>query len=442
MLADGSTISLDGYDDLNPILLHEPNGLLVLLFVSDRPCGTCTTGYYNIFITESTDAYYPGDDELPTFNDPIVISQGGNALNIDTTPINVQATMSLQGVAVMYQSPAGIYQGAIIPPAFTTGDIGTPGQIANNNHYTDAMLYTDFRNMQVITNNGVDVYTSTFAVSQPGSIVSNENLYYADSATPLSAAVSGYTDSVLLPLFGRLYQATQSGMNQEMVNFNNALDTADINITYISTLREPYYIFDRVVFSAYSDYGDNDLYFVDSHTLFTLLVLDGDFGNATYESTYRVFLTAGPLPAGNFGGIAAADAMCSADPNNPDFLSDFKAMIASTGVRNGSAGAQIDWVLYPNIDYIRASDGLPVATTTAAAIFPGALTNAFTGVSEAVWSGMTTAFAPSGNDCSGWTSTAGNGDTGLSSSITTNAVIANAPQACSSSTGFLYCVEQ
>jgi len=440
MLADGSNISLDGYDDLNPILLQEPNGLLVLLFLSDRPCGTCTAGYYNIFITESTDAYYPGDDELPTFNDPVVVNQSGSALNIDTVPINFQAMMALQGALVMYQTTGGIYQGAIMPPAFATGDIGIPTLLSNSSHSADSLLYTDFRNMQAITNDGADVYTSLFAVSDPGSIVPNDYLYYADNATPLSAAMSGYTDSLFLPLFGRLYQATQSGMLQDMVNFNDALDTADINITSISTLREPYYIFDRVVFSAYSNYGDNDLYFVDSHTVFTLLVLDGDFGNATDEATYRVFVTSAPVP-GNFGGIGAADAICSGDPNNPDFLSTFKAIIATAGIRSGAVGAQIDWALYANTNYIRALDGRAIATTDANAIFPGTLTNAFTGVSEAAWTGMTAAYAPSGTDCSGWTSPAGNGDTGLTNSTTTSTVISSSPQTCGSP-GSLYCAEQ
>ncbi|HMY65343.1 MAG TPA: DUF1554 domain-containing protein [Leptospiraceae bacterium] len=141
---------------------------------------------------------------------------------------------------------------------------------------------------------------------------------------------------------------------------------------------------------------------------------------------------------GNLGGLSGADAICSgAKPGGlPGTGTDYKAMLVVVGSRDYPS---TNWVLYANMQYRQADAVTVIGTTDANANFTTALTNPINpgGAAAAVWSGWDKT-----NTCTGWTSTAGNGDQGACCGLTAiPAAVDTGSTACSNSRS-LVCVQQ
>ncbi|MDH5656714.1 MAG: DUF1554 domain-containing protein, partial [Spirochaetia bacterium] len=113
---------------------------------------------------------------------------------------------------------------------------------------------------------------------------------------------------------------------------------------------------------------------------------------------------------GNLGGVTGADDKCMTNSNKPPDGKTYKAMILDVTNRRACFYGdcltdpspdvdKINWVLYPNTDYVRP-DGTPIFTSNANAIIilqpgsPGATTlsnpiSSITPIAPNVWTGMT-----------------------------------------------------
>lgn len=138
----------------------------------------------------------------------------------------------------------------------------------------------------------------------------------------------------------------------------------------------------------------------------------------------RIFVTvASSAPMSQFNGAVGADARCNSDGAKPT-ASQYKAILVDGVTRIASAGpdsgtGQVDWVLFPNTAYFRVDGITPIFTTNAQSlfIFTGGftLTNSFDTIASLFWTGLTTTWTLHADNCSGWTSNAGNGIRGSGS---------------------------
>ncbi|MCE9599304.1 MAG: DUF1554 domain-containing protein [Spirochaetia bacterium] len=175
---------------------------------------------------------------------------------------------------------------------------------------------------------------------------------------------------------------------------------------------------------------------------------------SSVASQRRIFLSA-TTHNGNFGNIAAADALCNSDANRPATTSTYKAFLADAATRTACTSTlcvtngileNVDWVLLANTTYYRANGTTPIFTTNAAAIATFPFTNSFTGTAAVFWIG--TRGTPSdwqgstANRCNFWADgTAGfQGGTGIGNS-TSNTSIRNTAPNCNVLQSLL-CVEQ
>lgn len=140
------------------------------------------------------------------------------------------------------------------------------------------------------------------------------------------------------------------------------------------------------------------------------------------SSVKRIFLTAASF-GGNLGGLTGANALCTADANNPNG-GTYKALLSG----NSAVAANQSYVRADGVTEIGASNGSGVLATP--------LTNAV-GAGAAVWTGFGT------SNCGNWTSSSGTlvfGSTGDPTSL--NSAWLNSSSALCNSARRLYCVEQ
>lgn len=152
--------------------------------------------------------------------------------------------------------------------------------------------------------------------------------------------------------------------------------------------------------------------------------------------TKKLFVT-NSTTTGNIGGIAGADSKCMADSNYPG-SGTYKALLVDGTART----TQVDWVLLPDTEYSRVSDGIVVGTTDSDGLLLFNLDNPvdasynywiFTGLNSD-WTSDTS------NDCTNWTDTGGFGSFGFGDKTDTDAISA-AQGSCTTSVK-LICVEQ
>lgn len=166
----------------------------------------------------------------------------------------------------------------------------------------------------------------------------------------------------------------------------------------------------------------------------------------------RIFITAvAPSGGGNFGGVAGGDTLCTTDANRPA-LGTYKAMIVGTGrvacttanCGTGGASEHTDWVLAPNMNYVRTDNTL-IATSTSAGIFSFPLTAGFapSGTNPELWTGLTSTWLTSGGaNCTNWTTTGGTGIVGIADLTTSGAINIYSQNCNRNDSQRLACVEQ
>lgn len=126
----------------------------------------------------------------------------------------------------------------------------------------------------------------------------------------------------------------------------------------------------------------------------------GAGGTATCNPC-RIFSTTTTVK-GNFGGAAAADAVCNNDASRPN-SSNYKAILWSS-----TRSPSNDWALTSGVAYVQADGTTPIGTADSSGFIPPPLTNPLLGTSSVYhWTGVDIAGAPvmaqSASSCSGWT---------------------------------------
>lgn len=139
-------------------------------------------------------------------------------------------------------------------------------------------------------------------------------------------------------------------------------------------------------------------------------------------SVKRIFLTAASF-GGNLGGFAGANALCTADANNPNGGA-YKALLSGNSA------------LAANQDYVRSDGVTAIGATNGSGALATPLTNAV-GTGATVWTGF------GASNCANWTSSSGSlvfGTTGDPTAL--NSAWLNSSSALCNSARRVYCVEQ
>lgn len=171
-----------------------------------------------------------------------------------------------------------------------------------------------------------------------------------------------------------------------------------------------------------------------------------DTGTTVVPTSGEILFVTDAGTMGDFGGVAAADALCNASPVKPDsatykaVLVDGSARVAcSTSYCGGGAGENVDWALAPNTGYFRP-DGTYIGTTNAQGLFDRLLINAVGLVNSEVWTGLNSDWTTS-STCSAWTDSTSFGEVGLADELGTDAIDAYL-QFCDRTNVLLYCASQ
>jgi hypothetical protein len=160
----------------------------------------------------------------------------------------------------------------------------------------------------------------------------------------------------------------------------------------------------------------------------------------------------GIAPGTGATGTLKADNWCNLDSNKPN-TSTYKAMLASsdrlacisTNCSTSGLKENRDWVLRPNITYIRAGSLLPIYNSTFNGIWDLSAPppNDISASPIVVWTGLGPSWGIDSNRCSDWTSGVGlnDGMRGLSATSTASQYISWSTFNCTANLK-LYCVEQ
>ena len=142
------------------------------------------------------------------------------------------------------------------------------------------------------------------------------------------------------------------------------------------------------------------------------------------------------------GGISGADALCvSAGAGYKAMIVDGTARRAcSTASCSAGITEHIDWVLRPNITYLRGDGVTLIATSDLAGVLPFSLAATITGAGDQAWTGLNTDWTTSAHTCNSWATTTNQGQYGQGNATGGQAISAN-NAACTASLR-LYCVEQ
>ena len=155
----------------------------------------------------------------------------------------------------------------------------------------------------------------------------------------------------------------------------------------------------------------------------------GTWAVTTQAAGTEIFRTTGSY-TGNLGGLTAADADCQTEASSLGYGGTWRALLSTSTV---NARGRID-ISYP---VVRAADG---TTTVAAASLWGSLANAVSASANTVWTGSNLSGTYSGQTCTNWTTTAGNGEFGTGNA-TTAGWIDTSSQTCGNNRN-LYCLSQ
>lgn len=286
-LANGGTISQDNSDEYSPNLLQLSNGYLVLVFGSDRTCGTCTTGHHNIFVSQSVSPY-DGID-LPIFSNPVVVTAVSTPIN-DPSPISFTATAQANDVVLyvnLWSSSGSIVKGVITNPLVPT----LPGgftSIANTAQQSNTIIGINSTGSELAT---VDYNGIAYLVKPDDTVASNPfgaNLDYANSATQVRFENSGENDAFMGVYAASPFATTGTAYYGPMFDFQASLIDSGLTIGEVTTFYDSNPYADMVLFSAH-DGTSWDIYVVTSHTSGMLWQLAAPFGFAS-------FLPTAPIP--------------------------------------------------------------------------------------------------------------------------------------------------
>lgn len=174
-----------------------------------------------------------------------------------------------------------------------------------------------------------------------------------------------------------------------------------------------------------------------------------DLVNQDSPNVIRIFLTTTPVPigAGEFNSIATADTLCNNDPKAGGMI--FKAMLVdgvnrvactTTDCGIGGLTENVDWVFQPNINYYSEDGSTLLGTTNNYGIFVDNLVSPITPETY-YWTGLNPDWTIDPINCTGWSTTTGDGHTGWSK-FKKAQWYSDTTQACSDLSIHLLCVQQ
>lgn len=277
-LADGSPISTDAADEYNPYIVKLSDDYLVLVFGSNRSCGTCSG--HNIFIAKSISPY--SGLTLPFFNTPVVVTDGGSPLNL-TEPVNFAAVASTTSVVLYANDNAGdIQKGTVSNPSSPTVSFTAIGNSAILSYKVIGVSSSG--GDLVVTDSGGTSYTANPNITESPTAY-GFGLDSALSATQVRLDNTGYDDSYMAVAssfgpFATPIATTKAFPFGPIINFDLALLSSGLSITHINTLYGDTAENDIILFSA-RDEVSADLYVVTSHTSKALWDEVASFGGDT-----------------------------------------------------------------------------------------------------------------------------------------------------------------
>jgi hypothetical protein len=169
-----------------------------------------------------------------------------------------------------------------------------------------------------------------------------------------------------------------------------------------------------------------------------------------YKYPYRIYRTSSGTLGATVAGVSGADAYCQSDTSRPN-SSQYKAIIADAGTSRDacrftpnctSASENLNWILKPNTTYFAADGQTKIGTTNSAGIFIFPVSNPIeTSPVVDYWTGLSTGWQGTVNNCANWTNTSPNGAAGIGNSTNTDLISINS-YSCIGSTRRFICAEQ
>lgn len=178
---------------------------------------------------------------------------------------------------------------------------------------------------------------------------------------------------------------------------------------------------------------------------FTIGTASTKINISVVAKTYKIFVTGstytGDLKTLGAGatGPTGADNLCNSDSSKPTSAT-YKAIINDATNRNACSitsnctnpTENVNWILKPNTQYVRASDSATIFTTNTAGVFTNwNMANSFdAGAQKQYWTGFSngTIWGHSTTDCNAWTNStnSNNGRVGQSNALSYNDAIRDA----------------
>ena len=229
-LNGGATISQASSDEYNPYVIQMGNNYLVLVFGSNRACGTCTG--HNLFVARSVGPYN-NDAVFPAFENPTVMTVGGTPLNY-ASRIQYAATATGNNVRIFLTNAGGnVQQTAAIAP---TGPYDTTlTNIANVAGLTSTVLGVEITGNRLYARKGATVYAINHA-SAGDPLVAMATGQTATSVASIDGSFTSRSDGFFSLIDGTITSMSLYGNGGNLVSVNNAIAKGRISPRQITVM--------------------------------------------------------------------------------------------------------------------------------------------------------------------------------------------------------------
>lgn len=264
-LGGGAAISQPGVDEYNPYVLQTGDNFLVLVFGSNRSCGTCTG--HNLFIARSTTAYN-NDAVFPAFESPAVVTVTGTPLNY-TNPIAFAPTLTGNNVRIFLTNAGGtVQQTAAIPPGGSSDTTLT--NIANTAGLNSTVVGVEFTGTKLYTRQNGTLYSFNHA-SAADPLVAMATGQTAASLASIDGAFTSRYDGFFSLIDGTIAGMSLYGMGGNVEKVNTAIAKARLSARFMSVMRGGGFNGGLMFISGIESGGTTqDLYVVDGLTVWQM----------------------------------------------------------------------------------------------------------------------------------------------------------------------------
>lgn len=336
-LGGGAAISQPDVDDYNPQVLQQGDNFLVLVFASNRSCGTCSG--HNLFIARSTVAYN-NDAVFPAFDNPTVMTVAGTPLNY-TTPIAFTPVLSGNNVRIYLTNAGGTIQQTT---AMTPGGSydTTLSAITNTTGATNATVVgSEFTGSKLYARQNGTIYSFTQnSTDTPVAMVTGQT---ATSVASVDGTFTSRYDGFFSLTDGTITSMSLYGNGGNLVSVNTAIAKARLSARYVSVLRGGGFQGGLMFISGIEAGGTTqDMYVVDGMTV------------------WQMWQLINPKPPGAPDGGGTATPTTAADPAYSPVAGHY-AMPLNITITSTTSGAIVCYTTDGVTD--PACDATPACTT-------------------------------------------------------------------------------